>query len=51
MERHLGLLVDAAENPLNAILSLTDLFSVQATVNYTTEDVLPQDFPGYPPDD
>jgi hypothetical protein len=46
-----GYVLDAVENPLNAILSLTDLFSVQERVNYTMEEVLPQDFPGYPPDD
>ncbi|NTV89012.1 MAG: hypothetical protein HGA22_01400 [Clostridiales bacterium] len=34
-------ILDFVENPINAILSLTDLFTVEQTTNYTMEDLLP----------
>ena len=38
-------------NPVSAITGIPDLFSVDEVLNYTMEDVMPQDFPGGPPED
>ena len=38
-------------NPVSAITSIPDLYSVDEVLNYTIEDVMPQDFPGGPPSD
>lgn len=42
-------LLGILDNPVTAITSFTDLFTVEHYNTYTLEEVLPQNFPGSPP--
>ncbi len=44
-----GYFLGILDNPVTAITSFTDLFTVERFNQYTMEDVLSQDFPGSPP--
>jgi subtilase family serine protease len=44
-----GYFLGILDNPVTAITSFTDLFTVQQFNQYTMTEVLPQDFPGAPP--
>jgi hypothetical protein len=39
----------AISNPVSLITGFTDLFTVEEYNQYTMQDLLPQDYPGYPP--
>ncbi len=42
-----GYFLGILDNPVNAVASFTDLFTVEQFNQYTMEEVLPQNFPGY----
>ncbi|MFA6306768.1 MAG: CARDB domain-containing protein [Patescibacteria group bacterium] len=42
-----GYFLGILDNPVNAITGFTDMFTVDKFEQYTMEDVLPQNFPGY----
>jgi hypothetical protein len=42
-----GYFLGILDNPVTAITGFTDIFTVDKFEQYTMEDVLPQDFPGY----
>jgi hypothetical protein len=42
-----GYFLGILDNPVSAITSFTDLYSVESYNTYQMEDVLPQNFPGY----
>ncbi len=43
-----GYFLGILDNPVNAVTGFTDIFTVDKFEQYTMEDVLPQNFPGYP---
>jgi hypothetical protein len=43
-----GYFLGILDNPVNAITGFMDIFTVDKFEQYTMEDVLPQNFPGYP---
>jgi len=42
-----GYFLGILDNPVNAIANFTDLFTAEQFNQYTMEDLLPQDYPGY----
>jgi len=45
-----GYFLGILDNPVNAITGFMDIFTVDKYEQYTMEEVLPQDFPGAPPE-
>lgn len=43
-----GYFLGILDNPVNAVTGFMDVFTVDKFEQYTMEDVLPQNFPGYP---
>lgn len=43
-----GYFLGILDNPVNAITGFTDIYTADKFEQYTMEDVLPQNFPGYP---